>query len=150
MVIEKMGVDARIVTLGLDANSRPEMPHDPDLVVWYDFSTKPGQGSNAVFSGHVDWTVNGQPVTAVFWGLRELEEGDLVKLFLEDETELWYRVTQNLAIGYDDPDIVEVMYRTPNDVITLISCGGTWVPDPSTPFGGNYTHRVVVRAERVT
>jgi len=42
------------------------------------------------------------------------------------------------------------MGPTPNDVITLITCGGTWVPDRSMPLGGNYTHRLVVRAERVT
>jgi LPXTG-site transpeptidase (sortase) family protein len=150
IVIERIGVDAPVIALGLDANSSPEVPKDPDLVAWYDFTAKPGQGSNAVFAGHVDWTVNGRPVTAVFWGLRELDEGDVVRLLLEDGSELGYRVTHNLAIGYDDPNAVEVMYRTPNDVITLISCGGTWVPDLSMPLGGNYTHRVVVRAERVT
>jgi len=150
MVIEKMGVDAPIITLGLDANRLPEVPNGPDVVAWYHFSAKPGQGSNAVFSGHVDWTVNGEPVTAVFWGLGELEEGDVVKLLLEDGSELRYRVTANVAIKYDDPDGVKVMDKTPNDVITLISCGGTWVPDRSMPLGGIYTHRVVVRAERVT
>jgi len=150
MIIEKMGVDAPIITLGVDANRWPEVPNDPYVVTWYDFSAKPGQGSNAVFSGHVDWTVNGQPVTGVFWGLRELEEDDMVKLILEDGSELRYRVTDNVAVAYDDPQGLETMYPTPNDVITLMSCGGTWVPDPSSPLGGNYTHRVVVRAERVT
>ena len=150
IIIEKMGVDAPIITLGLDANRRPEVPNDPYVVTWYDFSAKPGQGSNAVFSGHVDWTVNGQPVTGVFWGLRELQEGNVVKLILEDGSELRYRVTDNVAVAYDDPQGLESMYPTPNDVITLISCGGTWVPDTSMPLGGDYTHRVVVRAERVT
>jgi sortase (surface protein transpeptidase) len=150
MIIEKIGVDAPIITLGLDANSRPEVPYDPYVVTWYDFSAKPGQGSNAVFSGHVDWTVNGQPVTGVFWGLRDLAEGDMMKIILEDATELRYRVTDNVAVPYDDPEGEKAMYPTPNDVITLISCGGTWVPNPSSSLGGNYTHRVVVRAERVT
>lgn len=149
MIIEKIGMDAPIITMGLDANRWPEVPYDPYVVTWYDFSTKPGQGSNAVFAGHVDWTVNGQPVTGVFWGLRQLVEGDVVKILLEDGSELQYRVTHSLAVDYNDPDGVKVMYGTPNDVITLISCGGTWVPDPSEPLGGNYTHRVVVRAERV-
>ena len=149
MVIEKMGVDAPIITLGLDANRWPEVSNDPDVVAWYDFSAKPGQGSNAVFSGHVDWTVNGQPVTAVFWRLRELEQGDVVKILLEDGSEVRYRVTDIVAIEYDDPAGVKVMYPTPSDVITLVSCGGTWIPDRSMTLGGNYTHRIVVRAERV-
>jgi len=149
MIIEKIGMDAPIITMGLDANRWPEVPYDPYVVTWYDFSAKPGQGSNAVFAGHVDWTVNGQPVTGVFWGLRQLVEGDVVKILREDGSELQYRVTHSLAVDYNDPDGVKVMYGTPNDVITLISCGGTWVPDSSDPLGGNYTHRVVIRAELV-
>jgi len=150
MVIEEIGINAPIITLGLDTNSLPKVPNDPYVVAWYDFSAKPGQGSNAVFAGHVDWTVNGQPVTGVFWGLRELDEGDIVRIILEDGSELRYRVTHSAAVEHNDPDGVKVMYPTPNDVITLISCGGTWVPNASNPLGGNYTHRTVVRAERVT
>jgi hypothetical protein len=38
-------------------------------VAWYDFSARPGAGSNAVFSGHVDYHDVGP---AVFWNLRDL------------------------------------------------------------------------------
>jgi len=149
MVIEKMGLDAPIITLGLDAYRLPQVPYDPYVVAWYDFSAKPGQGGNAAFAGHVDWTVNGQPVTGVFWGLKDLQQGDVVKILREDGSELQYSVTHVLAIDYGDPEGVKVMYPTPNDVITLVSCGGTWIPDRSMTLGGNYTHRIVVRAERV-
>jgi sortase (surface protein transpeptidase) len=149
MVIEKIGVNAPIITLGLDAYRLPEVPYDPYVVVWYDFSAKPGQGGNAAFAGHVDWTVNGQPVTGVFWGIKDLQQGDVVKILREDGSELQYSVTHVLAIDYGDPEGVKVMYPTPNDVITLVSCGGTWIPDPSMALGGDYTHRIVVRAELV-
>jgi sortase (surface protein transpeptidase) len=149
MVIEKIGVDAPIITLGLDAYRLPEVPYDPYVVVWYDFSAKPGQGGNAAFAGHVDWTVNGQPVTGVFWGIKDLQQGDVVKILREDGSELQYSVTHVLAIDYDDPEGVKVMYPIPNDVITLVSCGGTWIPDRSMALGGDYTHRIVVRAELV-
>jgi sortase (surface protein transpeptidase) len=149
MVIEKIGVNAPIITLGLDAYRLPQVPYDPYVVVWYDFSAKPGQGGNAAFAGHVDWTVNGQPVTGVFWGLRELQQGDVVKILREDGSELQYSVTHVLAIDYGDPEGVKVMYPIPNDVITLVSCGGTWIPDRSMALGGEYTHRIVVRGERL-
>ena len=61
-----------------------------------------------------------------------------------------YRVTGNVATKYDDPNVVKSMNLTSKDVITLITCGGSWVNDPSKDNGGNYTHRIVVRAERVT
>ena len=149
MIIESLGVNAPIITLGLDAYRLPEVPYDPYVVAWYDFSARPGQGGNAAFAGHVDWTVNGQPVTGVFWGLRDLQQGSVVKILLEDGSELQYSVTHVLAIDYGDPEGVKVMYPTPNDVITLVSCGGTWIPDSSSPLGGDYTHRIIVRAERI-
>ncbi len=49
-----------------------------------------------------------------------------------------------MAIG-----VIKVMDPTSKDVITLITCGGTWRRDYSNPNGGNYSHRVIVRAERV-
>ena len=150
MVLEAIGVDAPVVVRGLEADGVPQEPGKPDVVAWYDFSSRPGGGSNAVFAGHVDWTYNGRPGPAVFWGLKDLKPGDAVRIFLEDGTQYNYSVTANFAIPYDDPKAVEVMGPTANDVITLITCGGTWVRDPSLPLGGYYTHRIIVRAERVT
>ena len=149
MIIDKLGVDAPVITLGLDENAVPLVPSDPYVVVWYDFSPKPGWGSNAVFSGHVDWTINGQYVVGVFYSLSTLELGEEIKVVLEDGTEYVYKVTINRAIPYDDPQALEVMSATPEDVITLITCGGTWIPEAGNPIGGNYTHRQIVRAELV-
>ncbi|MDP2948609.1 MAG: class F sortase [Chloroflexota bacterium] len=149
MVIEAIGVDAAVVVRGLDAQAVPEEPGAPDVVAWYDFSSRPGAGSNAVFAGHVDWTYDGRPGPAVFWSLKDLKPGDIVRVLMEDGTQYDYAVTANFAVPYDDPKAVEVMGPTPNDVITLITCGGIWTPDLSLPLGGNYSHRIIVRAERV-
>lgn len=144
-----IGVDASVLTMGLDANNYPEVPNAGDEVAWYNFSTPPGRGSNAVFSGHVDWYYWGMPVEGVFYRLRELQIGDQITLDLEDGSRLRYSVTGNVATAYDDPNVVDVMEPTSKDVLTLITCGGTWQKDYSNPIGGNYSHRVIVRAERV-
>jgi len=149
MIIEKIGIDAPVITMGLDEQHVPLVPDNPNDIVWYDFSTRPGWGSNAVFSGHVDWTVNGVPVTGVFYDLRNIGIGDIIKVRLQDGTEYQYKVTANVAIPYDDPQALAVMGATPIEMITIITCGGTWVPEYGNPIGGNYTHRQVVRAERV-
>ncbi len=85
----------------------------------------------------------------MFYYLRDLRPDDVVKVILEDGTEYQYQVTANEAILADDPKALEVMGATPTDAVTLITCGGTWVPDPSDPQGGQYTHRQVVRAELI-
>ena len=149
MIIETIDVDAPIITLGLDENSVPEVPAGPYDVGWYDWSSKPGWGSNAVFSGHVDWTVNGQPVIGVFYYIRDLGLDDVIKIVLQDGTEYRYKITGNQAIADDDPKALKVMDPTPNDVVTLITCGGTWIRDWSDPLGGHYTMRQVVRAELI-
>jgi LPXTG-site transpeptidase (sortase) family protein len=141
-----------VVTLGLEeGTNNPQVPERPDQVAWYDFSPPPGLANNAVFSGHVDWqTHTGQPIAAVFYRLRELQIGDPITVTLEDGTNIEYRVTGNVATDYDDANVSRAMNWTTKDVITLITCGGTWVNDPSKENGGNYTHRIIVRAERVT
>lgn len=149
LIIEKIGIDAPVITLGVDENGIPQVPDNPNDVAWYNFSSKPGWGSNAVFAGHFDWTVNGQPVIGVFYYLRKLEVGDIIEVRLDDGTDYKYRVIGNLAIPNGDPEAMEMMAATPTDMVTLITCGGVWTPDPSNPLGGEYDHRQVVRAERV-
>ena len=149
MIIEKIGLDGQVVTMGLDENHVPLVPDNPDDIVWYDFSTRPGWGSNAVFSGHVDWTLNGVPVTGVFYDLRKVEVGDIIKVRLEDGTEYQYKVFGNNALPYDDPEALKVMGATPTEMITIITCGGRWMPEWGNPLGGNYSDRQIVRAERM-
>jgi sortase (surface protein transpeptidase) len=149
MIIEKINVDAPIITLGLDENSVPQVPSGPGDVAWYDWSSKPGWGSNAVFSGHVDWTLYGHPVIGVFYYLHDVGLDDEIKIVLEDGTEYRYKVTGNQAIEDGDPRALDWMGPTPNDVITLITCGGTWVRDWTNPLGGYYTMRQIVRAELI-
>ena len=150
IAIPKIGVDATVLALGRDPENNPEVPDSGRDVAWYTFSAPPGRGSNAVFSGHVDWYYWGEPGEGVFYHLRELQIGDEITVGLEDGTQLRYRVTGNVAVAYDNPDIGRVMDPTSNDVVTLITCGGTWLRDYSNPNGGNYSHRVIVRAERVS
>jgi sortase (surface protein transpeptidase) len=146
MIIDKLGVDAPVVSLGLDENGVPMVPDNPYDVVWYDFTSRPGWGSNAVFSGHVDWVIWGRPVIGVFYYLRDLDLDDEIKIVLEDGTEYHYKVTANRALPSDDPEVLSLMGPTPEDVVTLITCGGTWIRDYREPLGGRYTDRQIVRA----
>lgn len=151
MSVPQIYIDAPVITMGLipDTNT-PEVPDRPDQVAWYNFSATAGVGNNAVFTGHVDWqTRTGAPIPGVFYRLRELRIGDEITVTREDGSVLAYRVTGNVATAYDDPNVSRAMGRTSRDVLTLITCGGSWIKDPSKENGGNYSHRIIVRAERV-
>ena len=148
LIIEKIGVDAPVITLGLDENGIPQVPDNPYDVAWYNWSTPPGHGGNAVFSGHYDWTVNASPVLGVFYSLEDLSPADIVQVKLEDGTDYIYSVKENLAIPDGDPRLLQFMAATPADTATLITCGNLWPPATPSP-DGRYWSRQVVRAELI-
>lgn len=151
MLISKLYIDAPVIEMGFEPDTNiPDVPDRADQVAWYTFSATPALNNNAVFSGHVDWqTREGDPIPGVFYRLRELQIGDTISVALEDGQTADYRVTGNVAAAYDDPNVIRAMGPVTRDVITLVTCGGSWVKDRSKENGGNYTHRIVVRAERV-
>jgi LPXTG-site transpeptidase (sortase) family protein len=143
IVIPRFGVDAPVVVRGIDANGVMQTPDGPTDVAWYDLraddSDRPGYGSNAVFSAHVDY-INYGP--AVFWNLKDLEIGDLIEVWLQDGTVYRYGVVAKDQVDAVTADVGDIVGRTPREVVTLITCGGTF-------DGYQYNQRVVVRAERI-
>lgn len=138
LAIPKFDVDAPVVIRSVDANGVMETPSGPEDVAWYDFSAKPGHGSNAVFSGHVDY-VNYGP--AVFAHVKDLEKGDIVAVHLDDGTVYSYKVVTKEQVPAATANIGQIVGGTPTDIITLITCGGNW-------DGHEYDARVIVKAER--
>lgn len=148
MVIDKLGVDNVVTVEGLDEDAVPVVPQGDgaaDAVVWYNFSARPGTGSNAVFAGHVTWFG-----AAVFYNLSTLTNGDIILLRADDGTELTYSVGAVFAVDDDDPNALNVMRATPTDIITIITCEGEFVEVPGDPQGGYYKERLVVQANLVS
>jgi len=141
MIIDSIGVDAGVFTYGLDADRVPEVPLNGSDVAWYTFSASPGTGGNAVFAGHVSWSG-----TAVFTHLDDLHAGDRITLRGDNGVELAYIVSDSFLVDPDDPNSLSVMSPTDKDVITLITCGGSFYYTGDPVFNGNYTHRRIVRA----
>ena len=146
MVVERLRVDAPIVELGLDKDGVPQVPLNGADVAWYNFSSKPGAGSNAVFAGHINWA----GAIGVFGKIDRLEKGDTVRLIADDGRQFTYEVFANYDVDPSDPESLKVMAPTATDTITLITCGGTWIPDRSQRFGGDYTNRTIVQAKLVS
>ncbi len=146
LAIPRFDVDGPIVVLGVDSNGVMETPDGPTSVAWYDFSARPGfpvevDGGNAVFSGHVDYYNYGP---AVFWHLKDLERDDVIEVRLTDGTVYEYGVISREQVNAVTARLAEIVGNTPEQSITLITCGGTF--DPSV---GEYDQRVIVRAARI-
>lgn len=141
LVIPSINVDAPVSAKGVDGDGVMEAPNGPWDVVWYNFSSRPGFGGNAVFSGHVDYRNVGP---AVFYNIKNLNAGDLVEVRLADGTVYQYRVTAKWQFPADDAPVAQIVGPTPNESVTLITCIGTF-----SRATGQYDQRLVVRAERV-
>jgi LPXTG-site transpeptidase (sortase) family protein len=140
LVVPKARVNNRFVEKGLNARREMEDPGGKDVIAWYNFSTLPGFGSNAVLSGHVDWYTGER---GVFWFLRDLKEGDEAEVHYSDGMVLKYRVTRVEVYGTNDAPVAEITGPTTNDMITMITCDGVFQRGT-----GDYTQRRVVWAER--
>ena len=142
--VDSVGVDAPI-ELGDVVDGAMQDPSGPWVVSWYEPLGKIGEGGNVVLAGHVDyWNVG----PAVFWDVRYLPEGDIIRIVGEDGKNYEYAVqwTQPYMAEELTPEVIQndIVGDTGEETLTLITCGGDF--DPAT---GEYLQRWVVRATRV-
>jgi LPXTG-site transpeptidase (sortase) family protein len=142
LVIPAAKIDAPFQVKGVNARNEMENPDRKDAVAWYDFSARPGFGSNAVFSGHIDWYTGER---GVFWFLRNLNEGDEVFIRLTDGTTLIYRVAHTEVVNVSDVPVGEIVGPTETEAITLITCDGAFSRSTQ-----DYDKRRIVRAHRIS
>jgi sortase A len=95
-----------------------------------------GAAGNAVLMGHI----TSRNLGNVFINLDKVQVGDMLAVFSGDR-QFDYRVVEVKAVPRTDVSVVE---PTGKPTVTLITCTGTWLPLIS-----DYSHRLVVRAERV-
>ncbi len=120
--LPSIGVDARVVAVGVARDGQLDVP-DADDVGWYRYGPAPGHGAGSVvLAGHVD--MSGR--RGVFWSLRSLRPGDEVLVTLENGTEARYLVTGLRQIPKRDLPVDEVFSPHGPEVLTLITCGGSF------------------------
>lgn len=138
--IPAMNIVAPLVPMGVRPDGYMDLPNSPHEVAWYQFTSKPGMGGNAVFSAHVDY-INYGP--AVFWNLGKLQTGDTIMVRLRDGSLINYVVSATSKVPLEQLDVAATISPTSQESITLITCSGEFSL-------GNYSHRVVVRAVRTS
>ncbi|MER5636324.1 class F sortase [Kitasatospora sp. NPDC002227] len=120
--IPRLGVDAPVTGLGLDADGRLEPPADTDrnLAGWYRGGVTPGQRGTSVLAGHVD-TRDGP---AVFYGLGSLRRGDQLEVAGADHGTSWFVV--DAVEVYPKKDFPDQKVYGPGrgSQLRLITCGG--------------------------
>ena len=154
--IPVLGVNAPVGLWLVDDSIMPE-PYGPvdvalyDLSDWQGLGGLPGEGRNAIFGAHVDLnrTVAYADAhyrgPAVFWGIDRLSAGDIVEVDYLGAT-LRYAVvwSEDVPAGADSNWHQYWSSAVAVDSITMFTCGGEFDFESH-----EYSHRVVVRAERI-
>jgi hypothetical protein len=128
-------------------------PTAPYYIMWYPSLQGYGPpapgfgGANLVMAAHINYYRYGN---APFADLLAADVGDTLYVAMDNGDSYAYVVTAVDLYGAATIDMQDVVYPildSHTERITLISCGGEFVPYPG--GGGEYEGRVVLRAERL-
>ena len=135
LVIQGIGVDAKIISVGLTKEGNMEAPGNIYDVGLYKYGAKLGQNGTAVLAGHLDGA-NGEK--GVFYSLSQLKTGDIIKINRNNSTPLNYKVTKSKVYKSTDKP-TEVFKSSSGANLNLITCSGSWDKNKS-----QYDERLVV------
>lgn len=138
ITIQKLGVEARVLRLGVKSNNELKAPANIYDAAWYEGSAKPGEEGAVLMNGHV----HGPTQPGVFFGLKKLKSGDKITIERGDGKVFSYHVVKLQTYDKDNVDMGAALSSaepgTPG--LNLITCDGEY--DSS----GEYNKRLLVFA----
>lgn len=140
--VPKLGIQARVLKLGIDKKGAVAAPVSIHDAGWYDGSSKPGQPGAMLIDGHV----HGPTQPGVFANLKNIKPGDEIAIERGDGKNFTYKVVKTKAYPADSMDMMGAALTpvTPGKPgLNLITCTGEL--DAS---GNHYKDRLVVFAEQ--
>jgi hypothetical protein len=139
--IPALAVDSVVDPVGVAPDGQMAIPEDVDRVGWYRFGPAPGDDGSAVIAGHVDDREQGLGVLAP---LQDAAVGDEVLVVDAEGATTRWRVVSRELISKQVLPLDRIFTRTGPPRLTLITCGGPFLPEYA-----SYRDNVVVVAEPV-
>ena len=118
--IPAIGVNARIIPLGLNRDRTVEVPKNFAETGWFRPGPEPGEQGAAVILGHV----NSRSGPAVFSRLRELRVGAVISVRLQDGSTVKFVARSMLRVPKNRFPTKLVYARTRQPTLRLITCAG--------------------------
>ncbi len=138
--IPAIGLDSRLMKLGLQKNGTLEVPPDGFPAGWFTGAPTPGSLGPAVVVGHVHW----QRRDGVFADLAKITRDDEVSVDRADGSVAVFRVTRVVQVAKSTFPTEQVYGNIKTAGLRLITCGGL---DPSTR---EYDDSIIVFARLVS
>ena len=140
LTIPEIGVDTKLMDLGLLADGSLQVPPTGFPAGWYIGGPTPGELGPAVIAGHIDHNGPG-----VFFNLHKLKPGELVKVTRADGTKLTFRVSRVAHYPKDQFPTAAVYGNLNHPGLRLITCGGSFNSQT-----GHYRDNTVAFADLIT
>lgn len=122
IVISGLSVEAPITPYGINERTgQMAIPRNVNEVGWYRYGPTPGAPGSAVLAAHVDLESQGP---GVFFNLKQLEPGDLIRVLYEDGTQREFEVEARTTYLKDELPLDVIFSRSGPPVLTLVTCGG--------------------------
>jgi hypothetical protein len=138
--IPAIGVSAPVIALGLNRDGTLQTPRVWAETGWYKPGPEPGERGPAVVVGHVDSTTG----PAVFYRLRSLRPGNLIRIQRRDGSAVRFRVQRVERWPKAEFPTSRVYGPTRGAVLRIVTCSGNF--DRST---GHYVDNTIVYASRI-
>jgi LPXTG-site transpeptidase (sortase) family protein len=137
IVIPAISVSAPVIPLGLNPDRTLEVPKNFAETGWFTGGPEPGERGGAVIAGHVDSKTG----PAVFYRLRQLVRGDVIKILLKDGSTVHFVVSSSMAVPKNRFPTKLVYSKAHDPALRLVTCGGAF--DRAT---GHYLDNYIVFA----
>ena len=142
LVIPKLRVKARVLSVGLDAQGAMKTPANVFDTAWFNQSSLPGQAGAMLIDGHVSsWTAHG-----VFHDLKKLSSGDIITIQRGDNAMFNYQVAKVQIYDADNVDMVAATMSidATKPGLNLISCAGDVISGTN-----DFNKRIIVFATQI-
>jgi sortase (surface protein transpeptidase) len=122
--IPAIGVDARVIPLGLNRDRTIQVPKNFADAGWFRPGPEPGEQGAAVVVGHLD----SRRGPGVFFRLRALRAGDVITIHLQDRTTVRFVARSMVRVPKNRFPTKLVYARTKQPTLRLITCAGKLNP----------------------
>ena len=123
--IPAIGVNARVMSVGVNSKGNIDTPANLNDTAWYDGSAKPGQDGQVFIDGHTSFS---NSLYAAFNDLPKLHQGDLITIEKGNGEKINYRVSAVETVDADKVDMGKAL-NPPDGAtkgLTLMTCTGTF------------------------
>lgn len=142
LTINKIGVHARVLRLGVNDKGEIAAPQGIWDVGWYEGSAKPSEDGTSLIDGHI----SGPTLPAVFVRLHELVAGNRITIERGSGEQLQYQVQSVQSVKRDQIDMAALLgaHNGNKQSLVLMTCTGQF---DATHYA--YDSRLIVIATRI-